>query len=64
MAFVPDSNHAHISVRCLTCETDHDLAIWTMDQQRLFSKAGGSEAFQGDDPQVAAAVERYEAEGG
>jgi len=33
MALGPHANHVLISVRCLTCEKDHDLAVWTIDQQ-------------------------------
>jgi hypothetical protein len=59
MALVPHANHALISVGCLTCEADHDLALWTMDQPRFISEVG-PEAFQGNDPHVTALLERYE----
>ena len=59
MALVPHANHALISVQCLTCETDHNLVMWTMDQLRFISEVG-PEAFQGNDPQVAALMDRYE----
>ena len=59
MALVPHANHALITVRCLTCETDHELAVWTMDQQRFISELG-PEVFHPEDPQVAELVEHYE----
>ena len=59
MALVPHANLALIAVRCLTCETDHELVIWTVDQQRFISEAGPG-AFQMNDPQVIALMERYE----
>jgi hypothetical protein len=59
MALVPHANHALISVRCLTCETDHVLVMWTGDQQRFISEAG-PEAFQGNDREVTALIEGYE----
>jgi len=58
MVLVPHAHHVLIPVRCLTCETDHDLVIWTMDRQRFISEAG-PEAFQVNDPQVTAVMERY-----
>lgn len=59
MALVHQANHALISVRCLTCETHHDLAIWTVDQQRFISEAG-PEAFPPQDPHVLELVNRYD----
>lgn len=58
-ALVPHAHHILLSVRCLTCETDHDLAIWTIDQPRFISEVG-PEAFQGNDPQVTVLLARYE----
>ena len=53
---MPHAHHVLIPVRCLTCETDHDLVIWTTDRQRFISEAG-PEAFQVNDPQVTAVME-------
>lgn len=59
MALLPHAHHVLISVRCLTCETDHDLVGWTIDQQCFMSEIG-PEAFPTGDPQAAALMERYE----
>lgn len=59
VALVPHANHALLSIRCLTCETDHELALWTIDQQRFISELG-PEAFQPDDLRVVELLERYE----
>jgi len=59
MVLVPHAHHVLISVRCLTCETDHDLVGWTIDQQQSISEAG-PEAFPAGDPEATALMERYE----
>lgn len=59
IALVSHANHALILLRCQTCETDHELALWTIDQHRFISELG-PEAFQPEDPQAVDLVERYE----
>jgi hypothetical protein len=59
MVLVPHAHHVLIPVRCLTCETDHDLVAWMIDRQRFISEAG-PEAFPPGDPEAAALAERYE----
>jgi hypothetical protein len=59
IALVSHANHALIWLRCQTCKADHELALWTIDQQRFISEVGPN-AFQPDDPHVAELVERYE----
>jgi hypothetical protein len=59
MVLVPHAHHVLIPVRCLTCETDHDLVGWTIDRQRFISEVGPG-AFPPGDPQATALMERYE----
>jgi hypothetical protein len=40
MALVPHANQLLVSVRCLTCGTDYDIAIWTIDRQGFISEVG------------------------
>ncbi len=58
LALVPHAHHVLMPLRCLTCQTDHDLVGWTIDQQRFISEAG-PEAFPAG-PQAVALMERYE----
>ena len=59
LVLVPHAHHVLMTLRCLTCETDHDLVGWTIDQQRFISEAG-PEAFPPGDPEAAALMDRYE----
>jgi hypothetical protein len=59
VVLVPRANHVLIQTRCLTCETDHHLVGWTIDQQRFISEVGPA-AFPPDEPEAAALMERYE----
>lgn len=40
MALVPHANQLLVSVRCLTCGTDYDIAIWAIDRQGFISEVG------------------------
>ena len=59
IALVSHANHALIWLRCQTCQADHELALWTIDQQRFISELGPN-AFQPEDPQAVELVERYQ----
>jgi hypothetical protein len=59
LVLVPHAHHVLFTLRCLTCETDHDLVGWTIDQQRFISEAGPG-AFPPGDPEAAALMDRYE----
>ena len=60
-ALAPHANHVLVSVRCLTCEADHDVALWTVDQRRFISEAGSGMVEAAADADVLALVERYHA---
>lgn len=59
IALVSHANHALIWLRCQTCKADHELALWTIDQQRFISEVG-PEAFQPEDPQAVKLLGQYE----
>ena len=55
----PHTTQLLVSVRCLTCGRDHDLAVWAIDRPRFISELGLG--ISGDAGKIAAAalVERY-----
>jgi hypothetical protein len=61
LALVPYANQALVSVRCLTCETDHDVALWTLDQQLFISETGSPMLEGAGSAEALALLERYHA---
>lgn len=60
-ALAPQANHLLVSVRCLTCGTDHDVALWTVDQRWFISEGGLGMVEASAGPEAAALVKRYHA---
>jgi hypothetical protein len=58
-ALVAHTDYCLVTVRCRACETDHHLAMWTLDQRRFISELS-ADFFRPEHPDVVALAERYQ----
>lgn len=59
--FVPHSDFMLTEIGCLTCKEKFDIYVWPVDHETLSRPlAAGGDPFDAADPQILAALDRYE----